>query len=85
MATERTAIRIRIVATTDTPDMEVEGLIVGVREAAEEVHVPRPDRVLGIRRRRPIEVRLDAGKDAHQDKGRRQRRVSDTREFDHRG
>ncbi len=49
-------------ATADTPDKEVVSLIAGAQVAIEEEHVPRSRGIKGIRRRRPIEVRLDANK-----------------------
>lgn len=51
------SIRIRLHATTNTPDLVERGLIVGDHVAAVEVHDPRAGRILGIRRRRPVEGR----------------------------
>ena len=56
------SIRIRIHATTDTPDEAGGRLSAGGHVAIAEDHDPRSRGNIGIRRRRPIEGRLDVAK-----------------------
>ena len=52
-------VAIKALATADTPDKVVERLNVGAHEATDEDHDPRNRGIIGIRRRRPIEGRLE--------------------------
>jgi len=58
----QSSIHTRIHATADTPDEEAVRPKGGAHEAIAEEHVPRTRGKINIRRRRPIEGRLDVAK-----------------------